>query len=164
MPVSYIYPYVWIVLEKGIVPNWWQGIYDQLLSGIINRLFVIFNFWNNSANSWTCQLYYYALSCLKLTKFKTDACLRENLTMAHWIRLSLLCRCKWTRKSQVSYRNVSEQYLLLCKDKKVYCVYTRIVSKKDVPRRTKRKVNNLSQITRFLCMHKILVHAQESWA
>ncbi len=30
--------------------------------------------------------------------------------MAHWIRLSLLCRCKWTRKSQVWYRSVSEQY------------------------------------------------------
>ena len=32
------------------------------------------------------------------------------LTMAHWIRLSLLCRCKWTRKFQVSYENISEQY------------------------------------------------------
>ena len=47
------------------------------------------------------------------------------LTMAHWIRLSLLCRCKWTRKSQVSYENVSEQYLLFYEHKSVYCVYRR---------------------------------------
>ena len=39
-----------------------------------------------------------------------------------------------------------------------------IVSTKDVPRRTKKKMENLSQITRFLCMHKILVHAQHSCA
>ena len=86
------------------------------------------------------------------------------MTMTHWIRLSLLCRCKWTRKSQVSYRNVSEQYLLWWKDKRVYCVYTRIVSTKEIPRRTKKKLQNLLQITRFLCMHKILVHAQECCA
>ena len=62
------------------------------------------------------------------------------MTMAHCIRLSLLCRCKWTRKSQVSYGNCSEQYLLLWNDKKVYCVYTRIglclqKTYHDVPRR-----------------------------
>ena len=39
-----------------------------------------------------------------------------------------------------------------------------IVSTKDVPRRTKNKMKNLSQMTRFLCMHKILVHAQHSCA
>ena len=63
------------------------------------------------------------------------------LTMAHWIRLSLLCRCKRTRNSKVWYGNVSEQYLSLCKNKTVYCA-----------------------CTRFLCMHKILVHAQHSCA
>ena len=61
--------------------------------------------------------------------------------MAHRMRLSLLCRCKGTRKSQVWYGNVSEQYLLLCKHKRVYCA-----------------------CTRFLYMHKILVHAQHSCA
>ena len=46
--------------------------------------------------------------------------------MAHWIRLSLLCRCKWTRKSQVSYENVSEQYLwLFYEHTSVYCGYRR---------------------------------------
>ena len=78
--------------------------------------------------------------------------------MAHRIRLSLVCRFKWTRKSQVSYRNVSEQYLLLWNDRKVYCVYTRIVSTKDVQRRTNKKLKPFSE------MHKILVHARDSWA
>ena len=45
-----------------------------------------------------------------MTKYKIDAFVRENLTMAHWIRLSQLCRCKWTRKSQVSGKHASEQY------------------------------------------------------
>ena len=84
--------------------------------------------------------------------------------MAHWIRLGLLCRCKGTRKPQVWYGNVRKQYLLLCKNKRVYCVYTGIVSTKDVPRHTKKKLKNLPQITRFLCMHKILVHAQQCCA
>ena len=48
--------------------------------------------------------------------------------------------------------------------KGVYCVYTRIVSTKDVPRRTKKKLTNLSNKSRSLCMHKILVHAQHSCA
>ena len=68
--------------KKGIVPNWWQGIYDQLLSGIINKLFVISNLRRKSANSWTCQLYYYAFSGHKLTEFKINAFLHENLIMA----------------------------------------------------------------------------------
>ena len=62
---------------------------------------------------------------LKLTRSRIDAYLREILTMAHWIRLSLLCMCKWTRKSDLSGKNVSEQYLLLWKQKWVYCVYRR---------------------------------------
>ena len=115
----------YIVLGKGILPNWWQGIYDQLLPGIINRLFVISIFWNKLANAWTCQFYYYAVPVLKLEKFRIDAFLLENLTMAHWIGLCLLCRCKWTRKSQVSYENVSEQYLCFYEHKSAYCVYTR---------------------------------------
>ena len=111
-PVLTKYRYFYIILEKGILPYWRQGIYDQLLSGIRDSLSNIFNFWNKSANSWTCQLYYYAFASLKLAKFKIDQFLWGILTMAHWIRLSLLCRCKWTRKSQVSGKNVSEQYLL----------------------------------------------------
>ena len=117
-------PILLCYLEKGIVPNWWQGIHDQLLPGIINRLFAIFNICNKSANSRTCQFYHYAFPGLKLTKFKIDEFAWEILTMAHWIRLSLVCRCKWTRKSQVSYEHVSEQYLLLfCEHYNVYCVY-----------------------------------------
>ena len=92
---------------------------------IINRLFVIFNIWNKSVNSWTYQLYYYAFSSIKMAKFKMDAFLRDKLTMAYWIRLSLLCRCKWTRKSELLRENVSEQYLFFYDHKSVYCVYTR---------------------------------------
>ena len=73
-----VYRYVYVILEKGIVPNWWQGIYDQLLPGIINRVFVIFNVWNKSVNSWTCQLYYYAFPILKQTQFKHHTFLREK--------------------------------------------------------------------------------------
>ena len=58
--------------------------------------------------------------------------------MRHWIRHSLLCRSKWTRKSHLWYGNVSEQYLLLCKNEQVYCA-----------------------CTRFLCMHNTLVSTQE---
>ena len=85
-------------------------------------------FWdskNKSAICLTCQLYHYAFSNLKLAKFKIDTFLLEMLTTAHWIRLSLLCRCKWTRQSQVSYENVSEQYLFY-EHQMVYCVYRKI--------------------------------------
>ena len=62
--------------------------------------------------------------------------------MAHRIRLNLLCRCKWTRKSYLWYENFqSNILLLLCKNTKEYCA-----------------------CTRSLCMHKILVHAQHSCA
>ena len=37
LPVSYIYWYVCGIYEKWIVPNWWRGIYDQLISWIINK-------------------------------------------------------------------------------------------------------------------------------
>ena len=47
------------------------------------------------------------------------------LTMAHWVRLNLLCKCKWTRKSQVSGTNVSDQYLLFNDHQSAYCVYAR---------------------------------------
>ena len=57
------------------------------------------------------------------------------------------------RKSQVWYGNVSEQDLLLCKSKMVYCVYTRILSTQDS-----------CACTRFLCMHYTLVRAQHSCA
>ena len=102
VPVLTKYRYLYIILEKGILPYWRQGIYDQLLSGIGDSLSNIFSFQNKLVNSWTYQLYHYAFLSLKVTQFKIDAFLREGLTMAHWIRLSLLCRCKWTRKSQVS--------------------------------------------------------------
>ena len=74
-------------------------------------------------------------------KLKQICILYKTLTMARWIRLRLLCRCNWTRKSEVWYGNVSEQYLILCGNKSVYCAWAR-----------------------FLCMHKILVHAQHSCA
>ena len=122
MPVLTKYRYLYIILEKGILPYWRQGIYDQLLSGIRDSLSNIFNMVNKSVNYWTCQLYYYAFPGLKLTKSKLDAFLRQILTMAHWIRLSLLCRCKWTRKSQVSYENISEQ-CVLCTSIKLYIVF-----------------------------------------
>ena len=67
--------------------------------------------------------------------------------MRYWIRLSLLCRCKWTRKSHLWYGNVSEQYLLWCKNK-----------------RCCQKYQDSCACTRFLCMHRILVHAQQSFA
>ena len=125
MSVLTKYRYFYIILEKGILPNWWQGLYEQLLAGIRDSLSNIFSFQNKSVNSWTCQLYYYAFPAVKLTKFKIDPFLHENLTMAHWIRLSLLCRCKWLRRSQVSGKNVSEQYLFVYEHKSVYCVNTR---------------------------------------
>ena len=83
----------------------------------------------------------------KLTKSKIDTFVRQNLIMAHWIRLSLLCRCEWTRKSRVWYGNVSEQYLLSCAKKR------HIVHAQDS-----------CACTRFLCLHNILVHAQQSCA
>ena len=90
---------------------------------------------------------------IELIKYQIGTFLRQQMSMAHWIRLSLLCRCEWTRKSQVWYGNVSEQYLLSCKNGKVYCVYRRSVSTQDS-----------CACTRFLCMHKILVRAQYSCA
>ena len=78
---------------------------------------------------------------MKLTKSQIYAFLRQNLTMAHWICLSLLCRCKWMRTLDLWYGNDSKQYLLLWRNKRVYCA-----------------------CTRFMCMHKILVHAQHSCA
>ena len=105
----------------------------------------------------------------KLITSQIDACVRQNLTMVHWIRLSLLCRCKRTRKSQVWYGNVSKQYLLLCQNKRVYCACTRFLCMHNTlvaPGRTRGCF--------FLgpglgpwplqCMHKSVVHAQESCA
>ena len=114
---------------------------------------------NKSVNYWTCQLYYYAFSGLKLTKTKMHGFLLEAMTMAHWIRLSLLCRCKWSRKSDLWGKNVSEHYLLLCKHKRC------IVHKwKRLTKTYQEKLDFLSNESRFLCMHKILVHAQHSCA
>ena len=84
------------------------------------------------------------------------------MIMCHWIRLSLLCRCKWTRKSQVWYGNFPEQHLL-CKNKKVYCVYRRnLLCKKFVKKVT---ILVLAQdscaCTTLLRMHNTLVHALE---
>ena len=81
------------------------------------------------------------------------------MIMAHWIRLSLLCGCKWARKSDLWGKNVSEQYLLVCKHKR--CIMHKW------KRRTKmyrEKLEILSNKSRFLCMHNILVHAQHSCA
>ena len=101
------------VYEEGLLPYWREGMYDQLLWRISESLWNIFNMVNKSVNYWTYQLYYFAFADLKLTKCKIDAFLLENLTMAHWIRLSRLCRCKWTRKSQVSYEMFqSNKYFL----------------------------------------------------
>ena len=80
--------------------------------------------------------------------------------MAHRIRLSLLCRCKWTRKSQVWYGNVLKQYLLLCKNKTVYCVYTQIGPTQEIL----VHAQDSCACTRFLCMHNTLLHAQHSCA
>ena len=63
-----------------------------------------------------------------------------------------------------------EQYLLLCKNKRVYCVYTRIVSIKDVPRCTKKNVgkgvpkSTKQKVGKLIKNVKILVHAQDSRA
>ena len=83
--------------------------------------------------------------------------------MAHWIRLSLLCRCKWTRKSDLGYGNVSEQHVLLCKNKKVYCVYTRNLLCKKFVSNFKILVHaqDSCACTTLLCMRKTLVHALE---
>jgi hypothetical protein len=48
------YRYFYIILEKGILPYWRQGIYDQLLSGIRDSLSNIFRFQNKSVNARTC--------------------------------------------------------------------------------------------------------------
>ena len=94
---------------------------------------------------------------LKLTQSQMDAFVRQNLTMAHWIRLSLLCRCTWTRKSQVWYGSISEQYLLLSKNKSVYCVYTRFLCMHNILVYTQ----DSCACTTLLCMHNTLVHALE---
>ena len=99
------------------------------------------------------------------------------MATAHWIRLRLLCRCKWTRKIQVSYGNVSEQYLLLWKDKKgilwlhkncVYERHTKTYQEKIEQLVTNHKILVHAQdscaCTTLLCMHNILVPAQESCA
>ena len=113
-------------MKKGLLPYWREGIYEQLLWSIRDSLWDIFCLVNKSVNSWTCQHYLYTFIALKLIKMRIDAfCYWTFLTMAHWIRLSLLCRCKWTRKSQVSGQHVSEQNLFFYAHKRVYCVYTR---------------------------------------
>ena len=75
------------------------------------------------------------------------AFLQRTLTMAHRIRLSLLYECKQMRKSDLWYGNVSEQYLLLCEDKRCIMYKWKRLTKtyqeqvgKDVPRRTKKQV------------------------
>ena len=88
--------------------------------------------------------------------------------MAHWICLSLLCRCKWTRKSQVWYGNVSEQHLLLCKNKGILCLHRKsLVSTQEILVSTQEilvHAQDSCACTRFLCMHNTLVHAQHSCA
>ena len=93
------------------------------------------------------------------TKSQIDSFLRQNLTRAHWIRLSLLCRCKWTRKSDLWGKNVSEQYLLLCKHKR--CIMHKWKRRTNT---YQEKLAILSTKSRFLCMHNTLVHAQHSCA
>ena len=63
------------------------------------------------------------------------------------------------RENLISGENVSEQYLLLCKHNN--CIMHKW------KRRTKTyqtKLEILLNKSRFLCMHKILVHAQHSCA
>ena len=60
------------------------------------------------------------------------------------------------RENLISGENVSEQYLLLCKHKK--CIMHKW------KRRTKKSWKFCQTKSRFLCMHKILVHAQHSCA
>ena len=83
------------------------------------------------------------------------------MTMAHWIRLSLLCRCKWMRKSDLWGKQFQSNIYYYASIKGVLRI-----SGRDVPRRTKKneKFCHLSNKPRFLCMHKILAHAQHSCA
>ena len=88
-----------------------------------------------------------------------------KMTMVHWIRLSLLCRCKWTRKSDLWGKMFQSNIYYYASIEGVLCI-----SGKDKPRRTKRswifcQTNQDScACTRFLCMHNTLVHAQHSCA
>ena len=83
--------------------------------------------------------------------------------MAHSIRLSILCRCKWTRKSDLWGKMLQSNIYYYASIKGVLCI-----SGKDVPRRTKKswKTCQTNQdscaCTRFLCMHNALVHAQRA--
>ena len=78
--------------------------------------------------------------------------------MAHWIHLSLLCRCKRTINFKVWYGNVSEQYLSLCKNKRVYLygIYSRKI------RSSRRKIwhllaeNNVFQVKYCIYSRKIM--------
>ena len=63
---------------------------------------------------------------MKQTKYQVYAFVQQLLTMRHWIRLSLLCSSKWTRKSGLPGTNISEQYSLLYEHIIVYCVYRKI--------------------------------------
>ena len=62
---------------------------------------------------------------IKTAKSQIDSFLLENLTMVHWIRLSLLCRCNWTRKFQVSGNMFQGNIDYFMNIEKVYCVYRR---------------------------------------
>ena len=79
---------------------------------------------------------------------------------------SLLCKCEWTRKSDLWYGNVSEQHLLLCKRKRIYCVYTRNLLCKEFVKSVKvqEHAQDYCACTTLLFMHKSVVHAQKCCA
>ena len=54
LPFYYSFIYLYVFYEKGLLPYWRQGIYDQLIKRIRDSLSNIFSFQNKSVNSWTC--------------------------------------------------------------------------------------------------------------
>ena len=128
-------------------------------------MLVILNILSKSANYWTCQLYYYAFSWLKLTKSQIDH-FYEKIRL--WLIGFALVYCVGVneRENQISGEKMFQSNIYYYASiKGVLCI-----SGKDVPRRTKKSWNfcqtnqDSCACTRFLCMHNTLVHAQHSCA
>ena len=90
--------------------------------------------------------------------------------MAHWIRLGLLCRRRWTRKSDL-WGKMLQSNIHYYERIKLYIVSIQELclqkTYQDVPRKslkTCQQNQDSCACTRFLCMHKILVHAQHCCA
>ena len=58
------------------------------------KKYLSFSMSKNKSANYSMSTLLWSFTCLKLTKYRIDTFLREELIMTHWIRFSLLCRCK----------------------------------------------------------------------